>query len=49
MDINRTTFGRVTRVITFTQSGSGRVRDLQVGVMVDDVTLRATAAPRGTR
>jgi VWFA-related protein len=36
-------------LVTFTRSGSGRVRDLQVGVMVDDVTLRATAAPHGTR
>jgi VWFA-related protein len=36
-------------LVTFTRSGSGQVRDLQVGVMVDNVTLRATAAPHGTR
>ncbi|CAN5489271.1 hypothetical protein BH23ACI1_BH23ACI1_31480 [soil metagenome] len=36
-------------MVTFTRPGSDRLRDLQVGVMVDNVTLRATAAPFGTR
>jgi VWFA-related protein len=36
-------------LVTFARRGGGQVRDLQVGVMVDDVTLRATAAPYGTR
>jgi VWFA-related protein len=36
-------------LVTFTRRGGGQVRDLQVGVMVDDVVLRATAAPHGTR
>ncbi len=31
--------------VTFTRGGSGRPRDLQVGVFMDDVTVRATAAP----
>ena len=36
-------------LVVFTRPGGGKVRDLQVGVMVDDVTVRATAAPHGTR
>lgn len=35
--------------VTFTRPGSGKMEDLQVGVMVDGVTLRATPAPFGTR
>lgn len=31
--------------VTYARGGSGRVRDLQVGVFMDDVTVRATAAP----
>jgi len=36
-------------VVTFARKGSDKIKDLQVGVMVDGVTLRATAAPFGTR
>lgn len=36
-------------LLTFTRPGSDRIKDLQVGIMVDNVTLRATAAPFGTR
>lgn len=35
--------------LTFTRSGSDRIRDLQVGIFLQDVTVRATAAPFGTR
>lgn len=31
--------------LTFARGRSGRPRDLQVGVFMDDVTVRATAAP----
>lgn len=31
--------------LTFARGGSGRPRDLQVGVLLEDVTVRATAAP----
>lgn len=36
-------------LVTFSRPGGGKVKDLQVGVFVDDVTVRATAAPYGTR
>ena len=35
--------------VTFSRAGNDKIRDLQVGVMLDGVTLRATAAPFGTR
>lgn len=35
--------------VTFTRAGSDRIKDLQVGIMLEGVTLRATAAPFGTR
>jgi VWFA-related protein len=35
--------------VTFSRPGSARMQDLQVGLLVDGVTLRATAAPFGTR
>jgi VWFA-related protein len=35
--------------LTFTTQGSGRIKDLQVGIMVDGATLRAIAAPSGTK
>lgn len=35
--------------VTFARPGSVRMEDLQVGVMFEGVTLRATAAPFGTR
>jgi hypothetical protein len=35
--------------VTFTREGSDKIKDLQVGIMLDGVTLRATAAPFGTR
>lgn len=35
--------------VTFARPGSARMEDLQVGVMFEGVTLRATAAPFGTR
>lgn len=35
--------------VTFARPGSARMEDLQVGVMLEGVTLRATAAPFGTR
>ena len=35
--------------VTFTRPGSAKMQDLQVGILVDGVTLRATAAPFGTR
>jgi VWFA-related protein len=35
--------------VTFARPGSARMEDLQVGVLLDGVTLRATAAPFGTR
>ena len=35
--------------ITFSRSGSDKVKDLQVGIMLDGVTVRATPAPFGTR
>jgi VWFA-related protein len=36
-------------LVTFSRSGSNKIKDLQVGVMLEGVTLRATAAPFGTR
>jgi VWFA-related protein len=36
-------------LLTFTRPGSDKIKDLQVGIMVDGATLRATAAPFGTR
>jgi len=36
-------------LVTFARQGTDRVKDLQVGIMVDGVTLRATAAPFTTR
>ena len=35
--------------VSFTRPGGDRIKDLQVGVMLEGVTLRATAAPFGTR
>lgn len=35
--------------VTFTRAGSDKIKDLQVGIMMEGVTLRATAAPFGTR
>jgi VWFA-related protein len=35
--------------VTFARPGSGKMQDLQVGLLVEGVTLRATAAPFGTR
>jgi VWFA-related protein len=35
--------------VTFSRSGNDKIKDLQVGVMLEGVTLRATAAPFGTR
>ncbi len=35
--------------VTFTRAGSGKMQDLQVGVMIEGITLRATPAPFGTR
>ena len=35
--------------ITFSRSGSDKVKDLQVGIMLEGVTVRATPAPFGTR
>jgi hypothetical protein len=35
--------------VTFARPGTAKMQDLQVGVMVEGVTLRATAAPFGTR
>jgi VWFA-related protein len=35
--------------ITFARSGSDKVKDLQVGIMLEGVTVRATPAPFGTR
>ena len=35
--------------VTFARPGSAGMQDLQVGVLVEGVTLRATAAPFGTR
>lgn len=35
--------------VTFARPGSARMQDLQVGLLVEGVTLRATAAPFGTR
>ena len=35
--------------VTFARPGTARMEDLQVGVMLEGVTLRATAAPFGTR
>jgi VWFA-related protein len=35
--------------VTFTRPGTARMQDLQVGILVDGVTLRATAAPFGTK
>ena len=36
-------------LVTFSRQGGDRVKDLQVGIMVEGVTLRATAAPFKTR
>ena len=36
-------------LLTFSRPGSSKIKDLQVGVMLEGVTLRATAAPFGTR
>lgn len=35
--------------LSFARPGRDRVKDLQVGVLIEGVTLRATAAPFGTR
>jgi VWFA-related protein len=35
--------------VTFARPGAAKMQDLQVGLLVDGVTLRATAAPFGTR
>ncbi|MBA3298192.1 MAG: hypothetical protein H0U19_14800 [Acidobacteria bacterium] len=35
--------------VTFARSGDSRIKDLQVGIMLEGITLRATAAPFGTR
>ena len=35
--------------VTFARPGTAKMQDLQVGLLVDGVTLRATAAPFGTR
>lgn len=35
--------------VSFTRDGRDRMKDLQVGIMLEGVTLRATAAPFGTR
>lgn len=35
--------------VTFARPGTARMEDLQVGLLVEGVTLRATAAPFGTR
>ena len=35
--------------VTFARPGTARMQDLQVGLLVEGVTLRATAAPFGTR
>lgn len=35
--------------VTFSRPGTARMQDLQVGLLVEGVTLRATAAPFGTR
>ena len=35
--------------VTFARPGTAKMQDLQVGLMVEGVTLRATAAPFGTR
>ncbi len=36
-------------LVSFSRAGSSRIKDLQVGIMLEGVTLRATAAPFGTR
>jgi len=36
-------------LVSFSRAGSTRIKDLQVGIMLEGVTLRATAAPFGTR
>ncbi|MEO5894466.1 MAG: vWA domain-containing protein, partial [Vicinamibacterales bacterium] len=36
-------------LVTFSRRGSDRIKDLQVGIMVEGVTLRATPAPFSTR
>jgi VWFA-related protein len=35
--------------VTFARPGTAKMQDLQVGVMIEGITLRATAAPFGTR
>jgi hypothetical protein len=35
--------------VTFARPGTAKMQDLQVGLLVEGVTLRATAAPFGTR
>jgi len=35
--------------VAFARPGSARMEELQVGVMLEGVTLRATAVPFGTR
>jgi VWFA-related protein len=36
-------------LVTFSRPGSTRIKELQIGIMLEGVTLRATAAPFGTR
>jgi hypothetical protein len=36
-------------IVSFERPGSAKMQDLQVGILVDGVTIRAAPAPFGTR
>jgi hypothetical protein len=40
---------RNTYRVTYAREGSGKSRDLQVGLMLEDVVVRAIAAPGGVK
>jgi hypothetical protein len=40
---------QATYRLTYTREGSGKSRDLQVGLMLQDVVVRAIAAPAATK
>jgi hypothetical protein len=40
---------KATYRLTYAREGTGKSRDLQVGLMIEDVVVRAIAAPAATK